>query len=142
MQRIFNIFFGFIFLILLAGCGNGNVSLRGMVTFNDNGEPLTQGTIVFLKDGQISRGDIKPDGTFIVGTGGATDGLPSGTYQVYITGSEKVIPINEEGSNTYEPQIDRKHERPETSGLTLEVNASTRTFDIKVDRFTGTGGGR
>ena len=89
-----------------------------------------------------SRGNIKPDGTFVVGTDKETDGLPPGTYQVYITGSDKAIPVGEYGSYNYEPQINKKYENADTSGLTAEVNASTKTLDFKVDRFTGTGARR
>jgi hypothetical protein len=135
MQRIFSIFCAFALVAILAvGCNN-NVPLKGKVTFTDNGEPLTQGTVAFLKDGIVSRGTIQPDGTFVIGTEKVSDGLPPGTYQVYITGSEIVTPINEHGANAYEPQIDRKYESPDTSGLSVTVDASTRTFNIEVDRI-------
>ena len=142
MLRIHNFCFLVLFIFLL-GCNGGNVPLRGTVTFSDDGSPLTQGTVAFLKDGKMSRGSINADGTYIVGTEKATDGLPPGSYQVFISSSDKAIPIDEEiGIFDYVPQIDRRHTRPETSGLTVEVNASTRTFDIQVDRFTGAGGRR
>jgi len=135
MQRIFSIFCAFALVAILAtGCSN-NVPLKGKVTFTDNDEPLTQGTVAFLKDGIVSRGTIQPDGTFVIGTEKVSDGLPPGTYQVYITGSEITTPINEYGANSYEPQIDKKYESPDTSGLTVTVDASTKTFDIKVDRI-------
>ena len=132
-----NIFYTLILLALLTGCGgNGNVPLKGTVTFIDDGTPLTQGTVAFRKDGKISRGSIKEDGTFIVGTEKETDGLPPGNYQIYISGSEKQIVVDAEvGVYNYEPQISRKYENPETSGLSVEVNASMKTHDIQVDRF-------
>jgi len=134
MQRFFFIFCTFALVaFLVVGCSN-NVSLKGKVTFSDNDEPLTQGTIAFLKDGIISRGTIQSDGTFTIGTDKVSDGLPPGAYQVYITGSEKVIPINEFGSNAYEPQIDKKYESPDTSEITVEVNASTKEYNIQVER--------
>jgi hypothetical protein len=123
-------------LVFLVGCGNGNVSLKGKITFSDDGSPLTEGTVAFLKDGKQSRGTIKEDGTYVVGTEKTTDGLPPGKYQVIVS-ALKSIPIDEEnGIYNYEQLIDRKYERPETSGLTIEVNASTKTFDFQVDRFT------
>jgi len=145
MQRFFSIFCAFVLLAFLVGCGNGNVSLRGTVTFADTGEPLTQGTVSFLhSDGRQSRGTIQPDGTYVVGTETATDGLPPGTYRVVITGADKGIPPEGDtgGSYTWVPQIDRRYEDPATSELSVTVDASTRTFDIQVDRFTGAGGGR
>ena len=127
MARIYT----FIFVVFLAtGCGSGNVGLRGTVTFSDDGSPLTVGTVGFLKDGKIARGTIKKDGTYIVGFEKETDGLPPGQYNVVITGAE--IPI---GENLREQLIDKKYSNPDTSELTLEVNASTRVFDVQVDRF-------
>ena len=145
MQRIVNIFFAFVLVTFLVGCGGGKVSLNGTVTFSDDAEPLAQGTIAFLKEGKISRGSIKPDGTFVVGTDTGADGLSPGNYQVYITGSDKPILAGTETVRvagveetkeiyTYERLIDSKYERPETSGLTYEINAATKTLDIKVDR--------
>ena len=137
MQRLNN-FCTFVLVALLAGCGGDNVSLKGKVTFSDDGTPLTQGTVAFLKEGKISKGTIKPDGTYIVGTDKETDGLLPGMYQVFISGSEKAIPVDAEaGIYNYEPQIDKKYESADTSGLSVEVNASAKTFDIKVDRFPG-----
>jgi flagellar hook assembly protein FlgD len=135
MQRIFSIVCVVALVAILATGCNSNVPLKGKVTFTDNDEPLTQGTVAFLKDGTVSRGTIQPDGTFVIGTEKVSDGLPPGTYQVYITGSDIVIPIGEYGANSYEPQIDKKYESPDTSGLTVTVDASTKTFDIKVDRI-------
>jgi hypothetical protein len=128
-------FCSLVLFVFLLGCGSGNVSLRGTVTFSDDGSPLTEGTVAFLKDGKQSRGTIKADGTYVVGTDKATDGLPPGTYQVIVS-ALKSIPIDEEkGIYTYEQLIDKKHEDPSTSGLSVEVNASTKTYNFQVDRF-------
>jgi hypothetical protein len=135
MQRIFRIVCTLVLVVFFAGCGGGKVPLKGTVTFEDDGSPLTQGTVAFLKGGLISTGTIQSDGTFTVGTEKATDGLPPGTYQVYITGAEKVISTTEDGTNTYEPQIAKKHENPDTSQLTVEIDASTKPLSIKVERF-------
>jgi hypothetical protein len=137
MARLYGCFCTIALLVLMPGGGSGNVPAKGKVTFSDNDEPLTQGSVAFLKDGKISRGDIQPDGTYVVFTGTGTDnGLPPGQYKVYITGSDKVIPIaGSEGSNDYEPQIAKKYESEETSGLTAEVGSSTKEYNFKVERF-------
>ena len=134
MQRFFSIFYALVLLTFLVGCGSGHVSLKGKVTFSDNDEPLTQGTVAFVKDGRLSRGEIQSDGTYTVGTEKVSDGLPPGNYQVYISGTSKAIPVGEHGSFNYEPQIDPKYEYPETSGLTVTVDASTKEYNIQVDR--------
>lgn len=139
MQRLFNIFCVFVFLAFLVGCGSGKVPLGGKVTFSDTGEPLTKGTVAFLKGGEISRGTIQSDGTYTIGTERETDGLPPGNYQVYISGSEKTISIDAEKGNDYEPQIAPKYENPDTSGLTVEVDAKTKTFNIEVERVAPAG---
>jgi hypothetical protein len=134
-MRRFNIFCALVLLTFLVGCSGGKVPLKGTVTYSDDGSPVTHGTVGFLKDGEIARGDIKPDGTYTVGTAKETDGLQPGTYQVFVSGTDKATQISELGSFSYEPLVDKKFENPDTSGLSVEIDASTKTFDIKVDRF-------
>jgi hypothetical protein len=126
---------------LIVGCSN-NVPLKGTVTFSDDGSPLTEGTVGFQKDGRVARGTIREDGTYIVGFEKEGDGLPPGKYQVFLSGTDKVTMtlISKEGEieafdYKYEPLIDKKYGRPETSELTIDVNSSTKTFDIQVERF-------
>ena len=137
MQR-FHCFFILVLLIFLTGCGSGGkVSLKGKVTFADDGSPVSAGTVALVgANGKMSRGDIKEDGTYVVGTEKATDGLPPGSYQVFISSALKTIPIDaEKGQFNYEQLIAKKYEDPKTSGLTIEVNDSTKTYDIRVERF-------
>jgi hypothetical protein len=136
MLRI-HFFFFFVLLLFVVGCSD-KVSLKGKVTFTDDGSPLTKGTVAFVQGGKLSRGDIKEDGTYVVGTDKLTDGLPPGTYQVYISGamiSELVEFGDVPGVYNHTPLIHSKYDSPETSGLSVEVNSSTKTYDIKVDRF-------
>lgn len=140
--------FGFLVLsaLFVAGCGNSNVGLKGTVTFSDDGSPVTLGTIGFRKDGMVARGDIKEDGTFVVGFEKEANGLPPGVYDVFLTGTEKAI-VTEIGTREsmgveqkvhdikYEPQIAAKYMSADTSGLSIEVTKATKTYDIKVDRY-------
>jgi len=138
MQRIFYFFCTALFLTLFVGCGSGLVPLSGTVTFSDDGTPLTTGSIAFRQvgGGHEGRATIQPDGTYSATFGGER-GLPPGTYQVVVF-AQATIPIDEEaGIFNYEQLINRRYEDPATSGLSVTVNASTRTFDIQVDRFTG-----
>ena len=129
----------FILVLLFAGCGNGNVGITGKVTFSDTGEPLTKGSVVFQKDGKIYRGAIGENGTYtIVDLEKDGKGLPPGKYQVYVSGAQNAIEITpESGLYNYEQLIDRRHEAPDTSGLSVDVSVSTKTFDIVVDPFRG-----
>lgn len=114
-------------LTLLSGCGSQD-QLRGRVTFED-GSPLEMGTVCFLREGYLARGTIQPDGTYVVGSETASDGLPAGTYQVYIDGAAVEDPTDPSGMAL---QIDEKLTRPDTSGLTVTVPVSGGRFDITV----------
>ena len=125
-------------LLVLVGCGN-KVKLQGKVTFSDDGNPVPCGFVCFETDTYSARGDIQPDGTFDVGSLGPKDGLPPGKYRVSISGAERVIGETP-GSmgrtiKRYESLIDTKYENGNTSGLTIDVDASTKKFEFQVDRY-------
>ena len=132
-------------LLSLTGC-SGNVQLSGKVTFSDDGSPLTCGRVCFLADDLQAFGDLKADGTFVVGTSSPNDGLPLGSYKVFITGAVRTVESVERtqklGDETLkivdevtESLIDKKFTSPSTSGLTLEVTPSTRHYPIRVERY-------
>lgn len=134
--------FSVVLLTLIAGCGN-NVLLTGKVTFSDDGSPLNAGTLLFDNGTTNARANIQPDGTFTVGTLKASDGLSPGEYRVCIAGAIKLLPCpqNEDAdpdNNIYPPPfeqlIDKKYEVFETSGLTITVDASSKQYEISVDR--------
>ena len=120
-------------LLLFTGCGD-NVGLKGKAVFSDDGSPLTTGMVCFEKDGYLARGNLQPDGTFTVGSLKKSDGLPKGTYRVYITGAEKVIGQSKMGLPLYEPLIDKKYAAANTSGITIDVAPTTKFFEVVVDR--------
>lgn len=119
-------------LLVVVGCGR-QVKMGGRVTFSDNGDPLTMGTVVFKTEIFQARGEINPDGSYQIGSFKYKDGLPRGTYQVYVTGA-----IQQEegtdGSTVEIPLIDMKYANPNKSGLTVTVDGSTKTFDFQIDR--------
>ncbi|MDR2762479.1 MAG: carboxypeptidase-like regulatory domain-containing protein [Planctomycetaceae bacterium] len=135
-----------ILLFLSSGCGE-KVSVTGRVTFSDDGSPVSSGSICFVSGNWMARGEIDENGYYKAGTISKNDGLPKGTYSVYIggarkqTGTVKTLMIdNNDPSKTiekdepiYEELIDPKFCDPVMSGLTIEVNGSTR-FDVVVDR--------
>ena len=77
-------------LLFCVGCGK-NVPLRGKVLDQD-GNPITIGVVNFVSEKGLSRAKIQSDGSYKVGTLKATDGLPPGTYKVYVSGAE--VPID------------------------------------------------
>jgi hypothetical protein len=129
------LFFGLSLTLLLFVSCNGKVGLGGKVTFLDDGSPLGTGTVCFETDTYLARGTLKADGSYVVGSLSEKDGLPAGTYRVYISGAEKEIGQDKEGMAIMEPLIDTKFSSGSTSGLSVDVTASTKTFDIKVDRY-------
>jgi len=126
-------------IAVLVGCGN-NIPLRGTVTYSDDGSPLTGGTVIFESGGSVSRGEIGRDGTYVVGTLRSNDGIPPGTYTVYLINTERTeeVPIfgGEEGDfrDVTIQTVAPRYTSPTTSDLTVTVDRSTRTFDFQVER--------
>jgi hypothetical protein len=129
-------------ITMLIGCSN-HVPLRGKVTYSDDGTPLEAGMVCFVSpNGFLSRGDIKNDGMYIVGTNKSNDGLPPGDYSVYIIQTEQNIQQPMRGSDGQDTfvdvtveRIDRKYASPRTSGITATVDRTTKTFDFQVERY-------
>ena len=120
-------------LFLAVGCG-GNCGLKGKVVFSDDKTPLTQGEVCFVTDKDIARGPIDGNGNYVVSYIRKNDGLPRGTYRVYLTDTEINEPVPGRPAFNLIPQIDPKYGSPDTSGLVLEVKRSM-TWDIEVDRY-------
>lgn len=120
-------------LFCAIGCGK-NLQVRGKVTFSDDGAPLDLGMILFESGSTVSRGTIKEDGTFTMGSEKQTDGLPPGTYNVYFANA-----IKAEGDMRAPRMVhllDPKYNSAATSGITITVDKSIKLpLEIKVDRF-------
>ena len=131
MNKPFFIIAFIVLPLLVIGCSN-HVQLSGTVTFSDDGTPLEVGRIVLESDTLHARGDIGAGGRFTMSTSKPGDGLPPGMYRVYISGAS-LLEIR--GETVLEiPLIAAKYANAETSGLEVNVDRNTRTFDIKVDR--------
>jgi hypothetical protein len=84
---------------MVSGCGSG-FKVTGKVTFSD-GQPLTVGKVIFT-NGQISAyGKINSNGEYRLGLIKDGDGIPAGTYQVYITEAFQL------GDNYFDQCFDR-----------------------------------
>jgi len=122
--------------LLLIGCSN-HVQLSGTVTYSDDGTPLETGMVVFETETFYSRGVILEGGKYTLITHKPKDGLPPGKYQVYVNGAirSELLP---DGTVAAEiPLITSKYSSPDTSGLEIDVDRSTKTFDFQVDRAPG-----
>ena len=122
-----------IVMTFMVGCGS-QPGLRGKVVFSDDKSPLTQGIVVFQSEKGIARGELDKNGNYVVGSLKANDGLPPGTYKVYLETTELYHPNPKGGLPIIEYVIDHKYEKSNTSGITVEIKRST-TFDFEVDRI-------
>jgi len=129
------------FVFFATGCGQPKVT--GTVTYSD-GTPLERGSVNFQTEKHAAMGAIGKDGRYTIGGVKVGDGVPPGTYMVFITGAMGIdasnVPELQPGlamvsgvTAAIMPLIDMKYERPETSGLTCEVK-STTVFNIVVKR--------
>ena len=120
--------------MLGTGCSNGNVSFGGKVTFSDDDSPLTLGTVCFESPTFLGRGELNQDGKYDLGSLSTSDGIPKGTYKVYVTGAAKGG-MSDKGSPILIPIIDPKYVAASTSGLSVTIDGKSKSFDIKVDRY-------
>ena len=122
-------------LLIVAGCGGGKVGLSGKVVYSDDKSPVPMGVVCLETEKFLARGNIKPDGTFDVGSISEKDGLPPGTYRVYVSDARRIVGQDKDGSDIYEQLIDPKYTAAATSGLTINITSSTKNFEIVVDRY-------
>jgi hypothetical protein len=124
-------------LVLGTGCGNGMYRVRGKVHFAD-GTPLDQGKVLLSSTTGPHGASSKPlakDGSFILGSKTASDGVPPGEYRLSILGGVEP-PVGEAammGPKKY--LIHPRYEDPVQSGLTFEVKPINDNFlDITVEK--------
>jgi hypothetical protein len=116
-------------VLFFVGCCNNFVQFGGKVTTSD-GQPFTKGFVIFTNGNNSARGQLQPDGTYKLDSLKNGDGLPSGQYQVYLSGFQENIGTDE--SPVYDSNIDLKYENPETSDLSCEVNRGGH-FDFVLE---------
>ena len=115
-------------LPILSGCSD-RVKVRGTVTFEEDGSPLTIGTVKFVGEKTQATGHVQKNGTYSLGEIKPGDGVVPGTYKVGVYAQTG-------GGSDYAPltyHVARKLQDPETSGLTCEVKKGM-TFDITVTK--------
>ncbi|MGL4944460.1 MAG: hypothetical protein ACRC46_14865 [Thermoguttaceae bacterium] len=128
-------------LVSVLGCGTGHVPMGGMVTFSDDGSPLTAGTVCFETDSFYGRGELDEKGKYTLGFDKPGNGIPKGSYRVYVSGAQVedgvIETMGSTGKSTrpkYKSLVDKKFESGATSGLTFVADGKENKFDFKVDR--------
>ena len=118
--------------LLLTGCSN-HEKLSGKVVFSD-GQPLTTGMVCFTDGSHMAWGRLRADGSYDVGSLSEKDGLPAGTYKVYISGASE-IENNGAGlmNETSRPLIAPEFTSPSKTPLSITVPGE-RVYNITVER--------
>ncbi|MDR1491511.1 MAG: hypothetical protein LBT05_02140 [Planctomycetaceae bacterium] len=125
-------------LFSVVGC-TGRVKVSGNVKFSD-GEALNFGEVCFTEGEKTFFGRIKEDGYYSPGEFQDGDGIPPGTYQVWLARTVLSEPIrNKNGEESDEvkqtDRVDKKYTAPETTELTFEVKrGGSKKFDFIVER--------
>jgi hypothetical protein len=122
----------------LAGCRGGTYPVSGRLEYDD-GEPiqgaLTGCTITFTSEklGVEARGEIQDDGSFRLGTRGANDGAPPGTYKVIVAQPHPAP----ERPEKRRPVVDLAYEDPDKTPLEATVEPKSNEFTFKLNRLKG-----
>ncbi|MDR2440246.1 MAG: hypothetical protein LBE12_12880 [Planctomycetaceae bacterium] len=117
-----------LFLVLFNGCYSGNVKVHGTVSFPD-GQPLTKGTVVFQSEKHVAKGILDNSGKFVLGSVRIADGIPLGTYKVFITFASVpdknfIPPPSEPDAMNYISLIADQYISVEKTPLTCEITRS------------------
>jgi hypothetical protein len=124
------------FLVIFAGCGGGGFEtapVNGKITYK--GKPLPTGTIIYMPEGDkpAATGEIKPDGSYILGTYASEDGAVLGKHAIKIYAvEEQGERLPEERSPTPGLILPNNYTSFETSGLTAEVKQGQNTFSFEL----------
>jgi len=139
-------FLGTLTLVFVFGCGPGNglnlAKVRGRVTYK--GEPVKNGTVFFMPDeqkgtiGPPAVGSITSDGSYIMSTESAGDGVIVGSHKIGITGLEEK-PVGS-GASAPTPESDPKSymKAKATDAAAVRSGRSPQ----EADTFTDKGGQR
>jgi len=119
-----------------SGCGRSEVlgRITGKVTFQ--GEPVTEGVILFRNEPQAiyMTATLKPDGTYVVRRASG-EGLPPGDYDVMIRPPLQDAPMGpalEPPKIKPYPNIPQKYRSYESSGLSVSVHEGENTLDVDM----------
>jgi len=133
----------FLILVIFAGCSK-NVPLSGKV-LDEDGNPITVGTVFFSSEQGLSRARIQSDGSYAVGTLKDTDGLPPGKYKIYVTGAEVGLaptgpPLVDSMGQEIPPMggarklVATKYTTEANTPLILDVPVKGNQYDVRVEK--------
>lgn len=139
--------YSFVFVCLLffglcSGCGF-NVPVSGTVTFEEDGSPLTKGSVVFTsEDGKYQvMGEIDDKGRYHAFEDSPKKGMRPGKYMVSLyqaqTGGDYVAndgPTANATTAAVIPLVDSRYNAPDTSGLSCTVERGKMTYDFVVTK--------
>jgi hypothetical protein len=116
-------------LTACAGCGMNVkeqaslIPAKGKITYK--GQPLTKGTVLFEPDGygREARGEIKSDGTFVLGTNALDDGVVAGHHRISISGT---------GSHPARELVPKKYTSLNTSKLEADIDADHTEVNLDL----------
>lgn len=107
-------------LLGIAGCGAApQNAIKGTIVFDD-GRPVTDGEVILhLDEERVFSAEIQDNGSFELEA-------PPGRYQVVVRGADDGDPGT--------PTVHYKYADTESSPLRIEVAASDRPIEIRVQR--------
>ncbi len=110
--------------------------VRGIVRFTD-GKLLRDGLVEFeimgRKQPTTATGEIRPDGTFVLGTHSLDDGALAGKHRVVVISDYSIGTGAERPGLIPEVQLHRKYRDFNSSGLIHEVQPRTNNFVLEVE---------
>jgi hypothetical protein len=122
-----------------AGCGKarGTVAVTGKAVLKD-GRGLPGGRVILTGGKTSASGQIKPDGTFLLGTFTTSDGSKPGNYTVVVVGATEPDTRSEfdrmGGVGKPPPSlIAKKYEAAATSDLKVEIKPPKTHLELVLD---------
>ncbi|MDZ7619607.1 MAG: hypothetical protein U1E05_21620 [Patescibacteria group bacterium] len=112
------------------GCGARDVAhVKGSVSYQQ--QPLGHGRVVFHPEaGRPAFGEIGPDGTFTLTTRDPRDGALVGNHRVTVHCDQASDPTD--AFSDRDSLVPARYQKPETSGLTAQVEPGTNTFHFEL----------
>jgi hypothetical protein len=133
MKTLTSITFLFVTLTIF-GCGGGGTVITGSVKYTD-GTPVTLGQVVFDNGVKSYFGQIRADGTYSSGGNKAVEGIPDGSYKIWLSGTIDGSAEGNDPDYSGRLTIAKKYISPATTDLTFEVKSGgTKVFDITVEK--------